>query len=104
MYDNDGNVVSNTDALGNATTVVYNAQNELVTKTLPSPDGQSNNEPEWQYAYDAASDKLTETSPLGAVTTYTYDELGRVISVSQPNPATGAARGPCPNRRNGGYL
>ena len=38
-YDKDGNVVTDTDALGNVTHYAYDARNRLITKTLASPDG-----------------------------------------------------------------
>jgi RHS repeat-associated protein len=45
----------------------------LLTKTMPA-GGQ------WHYLYDTIGDLRQVTDPVGQVTVYTYDELGRVAS------------------------
>ncbi|MEQ1540682.1 MAG: DUF6531 domain-containing protein [Novosphingobium sp.] len=64
-YDRMGRVLSTTDAEGNAQ---HNA-----------PSGQSRTE---SYTYDALGNRITSTSRLGAVTSYTYDKVGRLIRQS----------------------
>jgi len=72
-YDSYGNLVSETDLLGNETTFTYDVSNNKVTTT----DALNNTT---TFTYDAVGNKLSETSPLGAVTTYSYDALNRVTS------------------------
>lgn len=50
-YDADGNLLSSTDALGNTTSYVYNALDEVTSET--DPDGML-----VTYSYDAAGDLL----------------------------------------------
>jgi len=38
----------------------------------------------WQWSYDKEGRVVTQTDPLGKVTTYTNDALGRVLSVTDP--------------------
>ena len=44
--------------------------------------------PKTSYTYDTAGDVLTETDPLGNVTTNTYDALGRLTSTALPDGST----------------
>ena len=59
-------------------------------RTLPSPDGTAP-QPVYHYTYDAAGELTSQTDPLGNVTTYVYDNLGRKIEEIDPDPATGAS-------------
>jgi len=43
--------------------------------------------------YDAEQKLLTTTDAMSNVTTDAYDHLGRLTSVTQPNPSTGASTG-----------
>ena len=70
-YDSYGNLVSQTDLLGNATAYTYDVANNKLTST----DALNNTT---TYTYDAVGNKLSETSPLGAITNYFYDALNRV--------------------------
>ncbi|MFZ0960401.1 MAG: RHS repeat domain-containing protein, partial [Terriglobia bacterium] len=47
----------------------------------------------WHYTYDAAGNKLSQTDPLGNVTTFVYDALGRLVSESQQFPTKPAVDG-----------
>ena len=53
-----------------------------------------------QYEYDANGNLVAETDPLGRVTTYVYDELGRLTVETLPDPddltAQGGANGELP--------
>ncbi|RIK73832.1 MAG: hypothetical protein DCC67_17355, partial [Planctomycetota bacterium] len=43
------------------------------------------------FAYDANGNMLAETDPLGRVTSYTYDELDRVVTMTLPDPDDGGS-------------
>ncbi len=40
----------------------------------------------YQFAYNNRGDKTSETDPLGRVTSYTYDDEQRVLTVTLPDP------------------
>lgn len=64
-------------------------------RTLPDPDGAgSATAPETTYRYDAAGQLLSVTDPLGRVTSYTYDNMGRQKTVTLPDPDGIAPAGP----------
>ncbi len=52
-------------------------------------DLESSN-PKVHYLYDAAGQLWQTTDPLGRVTTYQYDDLGRLVQQINPNPADGS--------------
>jgi len=80
-YDNSGNVISVTDALGNTTTFEYDQLNRQVTQTLADPDGTGAlTAPVTQYDYDLTGNLLSVTDPEDNVTSYVYDLLGRMTS------------------------
>ena len=56
-YDDNGRVLTHTDALGKITS----------------------------YTYNSSGDRLTETDPLNHTTTYTYDTQGRVLTRTAPD-------------------
>ncbi len=102
-YDSGGRVDQVTDPLGNVTRYNYDAQNRLVSET--PPDGGTTT-----FSYDPASGELNQVTapspggttqysyeddnghwevnkvvdPLGRVTTYSYDSLGRQVSTTDP--------------------
>jgi RHS repeat-associated protein len=102
VYGNTGNLLRIEDALGRATTFIYNNFDELVRRTLPTgwehrytynlegqllthrqKQGAGNFQvhPNWVYAYDAAGRlaSLTATGWNADVSrSLTYDALGRV--------------------------
>ncbi|ODS24333.1 hypothetical protein AB835_03990 [Candidatus Endobugula sertula] len=72
-YDDYGNLIKVTDGNGNITQYQdYNAIGQA--QTLIDARGHT-----WQSTYDAHGNRLTETTPLGFVTEYTYDSLHRLI-------------------------
>jgi len=72
-YDAAGNKLTETDANNHTTTYTYNAANQLISVTAPDRGVTS-------YTYDDAGNKLTETDPRNNTTTYTYDNANRLIS------------------------
>ena len=55
--------------------------------TQPDPDGGGElTSPVTSYEYDAAGQLTSETDPLGHVTSYAYDNLGRKVSTTAPDP------------------
>lgn len=66
---------TSTDAAGQTTTTTYNAAGQPLTVTNAKSETTT-------YAYNTDGQIETVTGPLsGAVSTYTYDELGRLASV-----------------------
>jgi YD repeat-containing protein len=93
-FDKVGNVVTDTDLLGNVTHYTYDARNRLTSTVLPqvlAPNGTMQS-PVYGYAYNAAGDLVAETDPLGNVTAYGYDNLHRRTSASLPDLDTGGSR------------
>lgn len=86
IYDLDGNLVSETDPMGNMTTYSYDLLNRKVAESDPavSDGGESPVHPVTTYSYDAAGNLISVTDPNGNTTTYTYDALNRKTSETQP--------------------
>ena len=88
-YDAAGQLKSQTDALGNGTGYDYDALGRLISTTLPDADGDADTTddiPVFNYTYDAAGNLKTETDPLMNVTSYDYDDLGRLVKTTLPDP------------------
>ena len=81
-YDTAGNLLSVANSLGHATTYAsYNALGQ--PGTITSPNGAVT-----QYTYNARGQILTESRIVGGVaqtTTTTYDNRGRAVSVATPD-------------------
>jgi len=109
-YDAAGQLLSVTDPLNRTTTYTYDDMGRQKTVTLADPDGAAPAGPldapvttyvynangqlasvtdaESQtvsYTYNTAGLMATMTDPRGT-TTYTYDALGRQISITEPDP------------------
>ncbi len=105
-YDDDGNLISVTDPLGNKTTYQYDSTGKLISQTDPTGwvtyyntnddsgttevkdalgrvisstdgDGKTTN-----YEYDIDSHLIKITDPNGAISTNTYDAIGRMTASS----------------------
>jgi RHS repeat-associated protein len=76
-YDPVGNLLSTTDANGNATSYAYDADNRLLTVTAPDSSATA-------YTYDPNGNLATRTDANGHVTTYAYDAANRLSSVTTP--------------------
>jgi RHS repeat-associated protein len=89
-YDLNGNMTSMVDPLGNAagatashhtTLYAYDNLNRRFRVTLPDPDGTGGDAaPVTSYTFDNNGNVLTITDPIGNVTTYTYDSFNRVLT------------------------
>jgi RHS repeat-associated protein len=75
-YDGAGNKITVTNANGQVTAYGYDADNELVQENFA--DGTS-----ISFVYDGAGNRLSMTDANGS-TTYTYDLLNRLTSVTDP--------------------
>jgi RHS repeat-associated protein len=84
-YDPNGNVLAHTDYNGETTTFTYDANNRVLTRTPPggptvtfayTPEGLRLQAGGDTYAYDDRGKLLTETKAGGDVVTYTYDAAG----------------------------
>ena len=80
-YDAAGNVVKETDPMGNATLSTYNSLGQLATATDSLGHVTT-------YAYDAAGEETAVTDALGHTTTTAYDGAGRQTSQTNALGAT----------------
>jgi RHS repeat-associated protein len=76
-YRPDGQILTATDGRGNTTTYGYDAQGNRTSVTPPNASIGATT-----YTYDGLSRVKTVTDGRGKVTTYTYDRLGQVTGVS----------------------
>ena len=89
-YDADGNMLSETDPLGNTTSTSYDGWNRAVSTT----DALGNTT---TTAYDPWNNVVAVTDPLGRTTQYVYNNQGEKIEQIAPDPddytATGGTNG-----------
>ena len=83
-YNDDGNLTSETDALGNTTYYAYNALG------LPAQETDPTTGMELGPVYDKAGNMISDTDLMGNTTTYTYNSSGQVTQaqVFAPNAPT----------------
>jgi len=88
VYDAASNQLLVIDALNNVTAYEYDNLYRLTKVVEADPDGSGSPllSPETTYAYDLASQLTSVTDPLNRVTSYEYDQLGRVEQVTLPDP------------------
>jgi len=86
-YDSSGNLTSITDPLGNKTTMGYDSSGRMTSKVEARGNVQGGNPADytWSYTYDAADHVLTQTDPLGNLTTWVYDPAGNLTGPTDAN-------------------
>ena len=78
-YDDDGNIISITDAEKQKTKYTYNDYTQDLTKE-ERPTGMT-----YEYTYDSWHNLKTSTSSDGQVVTYNYDAFGNLLSQTVSN-------------------
>ena len=95
-YDARGNIIKITDPLGNATLIVYDANNKPVSIYRPDNsviafeyDTNGNmitrTDPlgfQWHFLYDDRGFVTKQTLPDGSIKSFTYDERGNILTVT----------------------
>jgi RHS repeat-associated protein len=76
-YDPAGRLASVTNAVGTTTDYTYYDNNQLASKYVP---GASGNQAVTSYAYDAAGNQTSQTSPGGLVTTVSFNAAGQPVA------------------------
>ena len=76
-YDAGGNLVSTTDANGATIGYTYDTGGQLTTIDYPDPDADVS------FTYTESGQRASMTDGLGT-TTWSYDDLGRLVSVTDP--------------------
>ena len=71
QYDALGRIIKTTDPEGGSISTAYDALSRVVA--------EKKDDSLYQYAYDGAGNRISETDPMGAVTTYTYDKAGNLL-------------------------
>ncbi|PQO43512.1 RHS repeat-associated core domain-containing protein [Blastopirellula marina] len=85
-YDSAGNMLTETDELGNTTTYTYDNLQRRTSITTADPDGAGPlSASVTSYAYNVMGLVAIETLN-GRTTSYTYDSKGRVSSVLEEDP------------------
>ena len=87
VYDGNGLVTSETDALGNITRYGYDQLGDQVTATAPDNSVTTT-------AYDAKGEPLSVTGPTGAQAQATWDYVGRKLTATQLERYTGSGTAP----------
>ncbi|HYN93017.1 MAG TPA: polymorphic toxin-type HINT domain-containing protein [Pilimelia sp.] len=85
-YDSFGDLVASADELGNVSRAEYDKAGRRTATIAPryTTAGGLAVTPTTRTAYDGLGNVLSVTAPGGAVTRYTYDQLGRVVTRDEP--------------------
>lgn len=97
-YDANGNILTETDPLGNTTTYLYDILGRLTEKHLANGyiqswkyDGNNNvieeaigTHPPTRTVYDRDNRRISVTDPLGNTTNFAYNALGQVTKITDP--------------------
>jgi RHS repeat-associated protein len=93
-HDGDGNVLTETDPLGNLTSYEYDSRDRLIETTYDDDDTNSSNNPQVTLTYDTAGNLATRTDERGFVTTYDYDDVGRMVEMILPDDDMNSGNNP----------
>ena len=85
-YDPAGRLASVTNVMGTQTNYTYYGNNELASSYTVCSSCSTGMEHVTTYVYDAAGNKVTETSPGGLVTNTAYNADNQVTSVTRIRP------------------
>ncbi|MGW2519327.1 LamG-like jellyroll fold domain-containing protein [Streptomyces sp. NPDC001617] len=86
-YDTFGDQVESDDADGNIVTTTYDLDGRVQAVSDPAytpPDGSGTITPTTSYTYDALGDVHTVTDPLNKMASYVYDQLGDQVRQTLP--------------------
>lgn len=93
VYDERGQVTQVTDALGKKTTQTYDTFGRPLVKTVPKDQAAGDLITAPAPVYDANNNVTTVTAPNGAVSTAVYDATDQITSATAPkDTATGPER------------
>ena len=87
-YNSAGQVLTVTGATGGVTTYAYNPTTGDLTSVTYPKNSDSGANPVYQYGLDALGRVTSVTDPLNHATSYVYDNLDRITSVTLPKPST----------------
>lgn len=87
QFDNNGYLLSTTDALGHTTTYTYDSKGNVasISRQLDGTTTATTS-----YTYNSFGEVLTVADPLGNLTTNQYDANGNLTSITLPAPGGGA--------------
>src|SRR5687767_11738551 len=78
QYDAFGNLTKTTDALGNITTITYDARGRKIAMDDP-------HQGVWSYQYDALGQLKKQTDAKLQDVIFAYDKLGRMTNRAEPD-------------------
>ncbi|WP_203833029.1 LamG-like jellyroll fold domain-containing protein [Actinoplanes regularis] len=87
-FNTFGEVTEEKDPYGNVSINRYDGVGQIVEQELPqytAPGASTALRPKTAAEYNSVGQVISSTDPLGAVTRYTYDQLGRTTKVVTPD-------------------
>ena len=89
-YDANGDIASATDPLGGLTTMAYDVLGRLTASVTPRGNAAGSSPAAFttSYTYDNLGHVLTRTDPLGDVTSWQYDAAGRLTATTDADHRT----------------
>ena len=92
-YDSFGQLTQLKNPDGQTTAYGYDVHGNELTETLPDPATglPDSGSPIWTYTYDHLGNMLTSEDPNQNTTTYGYDSLLRLTTITAPSVAAGVA-------------